>query len=77
MTVTRNSLKKIENIIKYNKKIKTGRKTDKTPCFLLCKMENFIVQFSRNFWREIPGVTAERCCKVKLYSVYTAIIWDI
>lgn len=35
--------------------IKTGRKTDKTPCFSLCKTENFIVQISRNFLQEISG----------------------
>lgn len=26
---------------------------------------------------DFRGVTAARCCKVKLYAVYTAIIWDI
>ena len=35
--------------------IKTGRKTDKTPCFSLCKTEIFIVQISRNFLWEISG----------------------
>lgn len=37
------------------KQIKTGRKTDKTPCFLLCKTENFIVQFARNFIMTVSG----------------------
>lgn len=35
--------------------IKTGRYIDKTPCSLLCKMENFIVHIARIFWREISG----------------------
>lgn len=48
------------------------------PCFFVVQNgEFYCAVFTKFFGGRFPGVAAARCYRVKIYAVYTTIIWDI
>jgi hypothetical protein len=59
----------------YDKK--QDAKPIKRPVFYCAKRRILLCRFHEIFCGRFPGVTVARYCRVKIYAVYTAIIWDI
>lgn len=58
-------------------RLKQGVKTIKRPVFIVQNGDFYCAGSTKFFSGRFPGVTAARCFRVKLYAVYTAIIWDM
>lgn len=74
---TARKLRKIARAEKTLLRLKQGVKPIKRPVFCCAKRRILLCIFYEIYCGRFPGATAERCCRVKIYAVYTAIIWDI
>lgn len=74
---TRKKFWKIARGEKPLSRLKQDVKPIKRPVFYCAKRRFLLCRFHEIFCGRFPAVTAARYLRVKIYAVYTAIIWDI